>query len=65
MIKIIFIVVMLPFIVIVEETNNAYAQFDKSKESQENAEVVVNLTDKMKFLCLQIDAKDGIRSNRR
>ena len=60
MIKIIFIVVMLPFIVIVVGTNNTYAQFDKYQERQESTAEVVNMTDKMKFLCLQIDAKDGI-----
>jgi hypothetical protein len=69
MIKTIFLViVMFSFIVIVIGTNNiAYAQFDKSRERQEeNTAVVVeeeeevNLTDERKFLCLQIDAKNGI-----
>ena len=65
MIKTIFflLVVMFSFIVIVIGTNNTYAQFDKSRERQEEnteAPEVVNLTDKMKFLCLHIDAKDGI-----
>ena len=63
MIKTVFIVVMFIsfIIVIVIGTNNAYTQLDKSKEKQENAEVAeVNLTDKMKFLCLQTDAKNGI-----
>jgi hypothetical protein len=64
MIKTIFSIVTMfsSFIVIVFGTNNnAYAQFDKPMERQEeNTEVIVNLTDKMKYLCLQIDAKDGI-----
>jgi hypothetical protein len=59
MIKTVFIVVMFSFIVIVVGTNNAYAHFDKSKERQVSIEEV-NMTDKMKYLCLQIDAKDGI-----
>ena len=59
-----FLVVMFSFIiVIVIGTNNAYAKFDKSRERQEEnteAPEVINLTDKMKYLCLHIDAKDGI-----
>jgi hypothetical protein len=58
-----FLVVMFSFIVIVIGTNNAYAQFDKSRERQEEnteAPKVINLTDKMKYLCLHNDAKDGI-----
>ena len=60
MIKIIFIVVMLPFIVIVVGTNNTYAQFDKYQERQESTAEVVNMTDKMKFLCIKIDASSAI-----
>lgn len=57
MIKTIFLVVMFSFIVIVVGTNNAYAQFDKSRErEQESTLAAVNLTDKMKYRCLQIDA---------
>lgn len=52
MIKIIFIVVvMFSFIVVVVVGTNAYAQFDKVKVRQQKSEAV-NMTDKMKFICL-------------
>jgi hypothetical protein len=65
MLKAVFIVIMFfSFILlIVVETNNAYAQSGKFKErEQENtlAAAAVNMTDKMKYFCLEIDAKDGI-----
>ena len=63
MIKTVFVVAMFFsfIIVIVVGTNNTYAQFDKSRERQEGTlAAAVNMTDEMKYLCLQIDAKDGI-----
>jgi len=43
------------FVVVVG--TNAYIQFDKSrKKQQESTSTVVDLTDKMKYLCLQINA---------
>ncbi len=60
------VVVMFSFVVIVVVigfgTNNTFAQSDKvvSEKKQESIEVVVNMTDEMKFRCIQIDAKGGI-----
>jgi hypothetical protein len=64
MIKTIFIVVMFfSFIVIVVGTNNAYTHSDKFREGEQEstlAAAIVNMTDEMKYLCLEMDAKDGI-----
>ena len=44
-----------PLVIIVG--TNAYVQFDKSRErQQESTSTIVDLTDKMKYLCLQINA---------
>jgi hypothetical protein len=67
MIKAIFIFIIFSFVVIIE--NNTYSQSDKVKERQyqESGAIpivvtgaVVNMTDKMKFLCIQIDTSDSI-----
>ena len=50
---------MFSFIVVVVVGTNAYAQFDKVKVRQQKSEAV-NMTDKMKFICLQIDASSAI-----
>jgi hypothetical protein len=61
---ILFIFIMSYFVVFIIE-NNAYSQSDKVKERQYQerggaAEALVNMTDKMKFLCIQIDASNTI-----
>ena|GEM_PF-3382851 len=54
-----FIVVMFSFVVIIG--NNANTQSDKFKEKEQSALAAeVNMTNKMKFLCLQIDVNGKI-----
>jgi glutamine synthetase type III len=60
MIKTVFITIIFTYIVIVVGTNNVYAQSDKSRERHENTTLVANLTDKMKYLCIKIDASGSI-----
>jgi hypothetical protein len=63
-VTILIVVVMFSFVVIVIGTNNAFTQFDKVKEKQHQESGVisivatdaVNMTDEMKFLCIQNDA---------
>jgi hypothetical protein len=63
-VTILIVVVMFSFVVIVIGTNNVFTQFDKVKEKQHHESGVisivatdaVNMTDEMKFLCIQTDA---------
>jgi uncharacterized protein YqfB (UPF0267 family) len=60
MIKITFILAIFSFIVILEENNNASTQLDESTKRQGNISTVANLTDQLKFRCIQIDASGAI-----
>jgi hypothetical protein len=56
------VVVMFSFVVIVVigiGTTNAFTQFKVMERQQESTSVVVNITDEMKFKCIQIDAIRG------
>ena len=63
----IFIVVAIFSFVVVVFGTNAYTQSDKVKERQQESEAIpiaiteaVNMTDKMKYLCIKIDASGSI-----
>jgi hypothetical protein len=68
MIRTIFIVAIFSFVVIVVFGTNAFEQSNGVKERQQKSEliqiattiVVANMTDKMKYICLKIDAKGEI-----
>jgi hypothetical protein len=66
MVKGIFIGITYPFVVLVVIVvigTNIYAQSDEDRERQQQQQEntsVLNMTDKMKFFCIQVDASGSI-----